>query len=163
MHVDNYVTKYVHTCTFEQEVSNMKLKEWLINLYEDLLYFNSKHSRKGDIQLDMLEGDIGVLKREIQNIRETNELLTNRTDNLTSVLEAQSLTMKGYFSKQTGIDNTSNLNTSNDKELIDLTEKNIITNKLTLNHLIENSKKGSGLVNIFDEVTSSGTAENHYK
>ena len=23
MPVDNYVTKYIHTCTFEQEVSNM--------------------------------------------------------------------------------------------------------------------------------------------
>ena len=71
--------------------------------------------------------------------------------------------MKWYFSKQTGIDNTSNLNISNDKELIDLTEKKIITNKLTLNHSMQNSKKGSRLVNIFDEVISSGTAENHYK
>ena len=61
---------------------------WGLTIFQ----LNSKHfSRKGDTQLDRLEGDIGVSKREIQNIRESNELLTNRTDNLTSVLETQSL------------------------------------------------------------------------
>ena len=53
-------------------------------------------------------------------------MLTNKIDKLTSMLEDQSLMMKGYFGKETRIDKTSNLNTSNDKELIDLTEKKII-------------------------------------
>ena len=34
--------------------------------------------------------------------------------------------MKSYFDKGTGIDNNSNINTSNNKELIDLTEKKVI-------------------------------------
>ena len=42
------------------------------------------------------------------------------------MLENKSLMMKRYFGKEAGIDKTSNLNTSNDKELIDLTEKKII-------------------------------------
>ena len=39
--------------------------------------------------------------------------------------------MEGYFGKDTVIDKNSKNSTSNDKELIDLTEKKIITNKLT--------------------------------
>ena len=39
--------------------------------------------------------------------------------------------MKWCFDKQRGIDKNSKNSTSNDKELIDLTEKKIITNKLT--------------------------------
>ena len=93
---------------------------------EDLLYCNSKQLKKGDTQLDRLEGDIDALKRANQNIRQTNELLTNKIDNLTSMLEYQSLMMKSYFDKETGIDKNSNLNTSNNKELIDLIEKKVI-------------------------------------
>ena len=43
-----------------------------------------------------------------------------------SVLEYQSLMMTSYFGKETGIDKNSNLNTSNNKELIDLIEKKVI-------------------------------------
>ena len=45
---ENYVTKYVRTCAFAQEFSNMCLKEWSRTLNEDFLYCNSKYSRKGD-------------------------------------------------------------------------------------------------------------------
>ena len=41
--------------------------------------------------------------------------------------------MKGCFSKQTDFDKNSNLSSSNDKELFDLTKKKRITKKLTLN------------------------------
>ena len=101
---DNYVTKHVLNCAFDEGVSNMQLKEWSRNLNEDLLYCNSKHSKEGDTQLDRLEGDIDTLKRTNQNIRQTNELLTKKIDNLTSMLEYQSLMMKSYFGKETGID-----------------------------------------------------------
>ena len=43
-----------------------------------------------------------------------------------SMLKHQLLMMKAYFGKETGIDKNSNLNTSNNKELIDLTEKKFI-------------------------------------
>ena len=43
-----------------------------------------------------------------------------------SMLEYQSLVMTSYFDKETEIDKNSNLNTSNNKELIDLTEKKVI-------------------------------------
>ena len=56
-----------------------------------ILQFNTK---KGVTQLDRLEGDIGALKRESQNIRQTNELLTNKIDHLTLMLKHQSLMMK---------------------------------------------------------------------
>ena len=53
-----------------------------------------KTSKKGDTQLDRLEGEIDALKRENQNIRQTDGLLTNKIDHLTSMLENQSLMMK---------------------------------------------------------------------
>ena len=84
---DNYVTKYVRNCAFDEGISQMQLKEWSRNLNGDLLYYNSKHLKKGDSQLDRLEGNIDALKRANQNIRQTNELLTNKIDNLTSILE----------------------------------------------------------------------------
>ena len=83
---DNYVTKHVLNCAFDEGVSNMQLKEWSRNLNEDLLYCNSKHSKEGDTQLDRLEGDIDALKRANQIIRQTHDLLTNKIDNLTSML-----------------------------------------------------------------------------
>ena len=43
-----------------------------------------------------------------------------------SRIEHQSLMMKSYFGKEIGIDKNSNLNTSNNKELIDLKEKKVI-------------------------------------
>ena len=66
---DTYVTKHVRNCAFDEGVSNMQLKEWSRNLNEDLLYCNSKHSKEGDIQLDILEGDVDTLKRANRNIR----------------------------------------------------------------------------------------------
>ena len=84
---ENYVTKYVRTCAFGQEISNMYLKEWSRTLNEDFLYCNSKYSRKGDTQLDRFEEDIDVLEQENLNIRQSNELLTNKIDYLTSMLE----------------------------------------------------------------------------
>ena len=112
---NNYVTKYVHICTFNEGVSNFQLKEWSRNLNEDLLYCSSKHSKEGDTQLDRLEGDINALKRSKKNISKTNELLTNKIDNLTLMLENQSSMMKEYFGKETGIVKNSNHNTSNGK------------------------------------------------
>ena len=64
---------------------------------------------------------------KIRILDKKDEMLTNKIDNLTSMLEDQSLMMKGYFGKETGIDKNSNLNTSNDKELIDLTKKKVIS------------------------------------
>ena len=116
---DKYVTKYIRNCTFDEGVSNMQLKEWSRNLNEDLLYCNSKHSKEGDTQLDRFEGDIDSLRRTNQNIRETNELLTNKVDNLISMLEHQSLMVKSYVGKETEIDKNSNINSSNNKEIID--------------------------------------------
>ena len=93
----------------------MQLKEWSRNLNEDLLYCNSKHSKEGDTQLDRLEGDIDALKRANQIIRQTHDLLTNKIDNLTLILENQSSMMKEYFGKETRIVKNSNHNTSNGK------------------------------------------------
>ena len=121
-----------------------------------MLYYNSKYSKEG---LERLERDIDVLKRVNQNIRQTNELLTNKIDKIMSMLEHQSLMIKSYFGKETGIDNNSNLNTSNNKELIDLTEKKSYLKKLSLNHLMDNANKGSGFMNIFGEGTSSDPAK----
>ena len=67
--------------------------------------------------------------------------------------------MKEYFDQQTDFDKKSNINTSNDKELIDLTEKKIVTTNLTLNNLMENAKKGSGFINIFGKGTNSDPAK----
>ena len=89
-------------------------------------YVANQNIKKEDTQLDGLEGDIDALKRANQNIRKTNELLTNKIDNLTSILENQSLMMKGYFGKETVIDKNFNNKNSNETELIDLTEKKII-------------------------------------
>ena len=47
-----------------------------------------------------------------------------------SMLEHQSVIMKSYFGKETGIDKNFNLNTSNNKELIDLIEKKFIKKNL---------------------------------
>ena len=66
------------------------------------------------------------MKRANQNIRQTNELISNKIDTLMSRIEHQSLMMKSYFGKEIGIDKNSNLNTSNNKELIDLKEKKVI-------------------------------------
>ena len=63
--------------------------------------------------------------------------------------------MKIFFVNQTGIDNNSNIKISDDKELIDLTEKKIIKNKLNLNRLMNNVKKGTGFMNMFDERKNS--------
>ena len=127
---DNYVIKYIHNCVFDEGLSNMKLKEWSRNLNEDLLYCNSKHLKEEDAQLNRLERGIDVLTRENQNIRQTNELLTNKIDNLMSMLEHQSVIMESYFGRETVIDKNFNLNTSNNKELIDLVEKKFIKKKL---------------------------------
>ena len=140
---DNYVTKYVRNCALDEGISNMQLKEWSRNLNEELLYCNSKHSKKGDTQLDRLEGDIDALKRANHNIKQTNELLTNKIDNLTSILEKQSLMIEGYFGKDTVIEKNFNKKNSNEKELIDLTEKKTISKTLTINHLMDNAKKGT--------------------
>ena len=156
---DNYVTKYVRNCVLDEEISNMQLKEWSRNLNEELLYCNSKHSKKGDSQLDRLEGDIDALKRANHNIKQTNELLTNKIDNLTSILEKQSLMIEGYFGKDTVIENNFNKKNSNEKELIDLTEKKTISKTLTINHLMDNAKKGTVFNNIFGETTSSDPAK----
>ena len=115
--------------------------------------------KKEDTQLDRLEVDINILKRANQNIRQTNELLTNKIDHLTLMLKHQSLMMKWYFGKKIDVDKNSILDTSNDKELIDLAEKNIITKKLTLNHLLDSAKKGSWFMNIFGEGTNSDLAK----
>ena len=45
------------------------------------------------------------------------------------MLENRSLIMREYFGKETGINKNFNLNTSNDKKLIDLIEKKINSNK----------------------------------
>ena len=76
-----------------------------------------------------------------------------------SMLENQSLMMKEYFDQQTDFDKKSNINTSNDKELIDLTEKKIVTTNLTFNNLMESAKKGSGFINIFVKGTNSDPAK----
>ena len=64
MHDDNYVTKYVRNCAFDEGVSNMQLKEWSRNLNEDFLYCNSKYSKEKNTLLHRLKGDIDALKRE---------------------------------------------------------------------------------------------------
>ena len=109
---NNYVTKYVRNCAFDERVYNMQLKEWSRNLNEDLLHYHSKHPKEGDTRLGRLEGDIDALKGSNRNIRQTNELITNKIDNLTSMLENQSLIMKAYFGKETGIEKNFNLITS---------------------------------------------------
>ena len=53
-------------------------------------------------------------------------MLTNKIDNLTSIFENQSLMMEECFGKETVIDKNFNDKNSNEKELIDLTEKKII-------------------------------------
>ena len=63
--------------------------------------------KKEDTQLDRLEGDIDALKRANQNIRQTNELISNKIDTLMSRIEHQSLMMKSYFGKEIGIDKNS--------------------------------------------------------
>ena len=113
-----------------------------------MLYCNSKHSKERDTQLGRWEGKIEILTRTNYNIRQTYKLLTNKIDNLRSILENQSLMTKRYFGKEEGIDKNSNLNTSNNKELMDLTEKKVVK-KLTLNHLMDNAMKGSEFMNIF--------------
>ena len=123
---DNYVTKHVRNYAFDKRVYNMQLKEWSRNLNEDLLHYHSKYPKEGDTRLGRLEGDIDALKGSNRNIRQTNELITNKINNLTSMLENQSLMMKAYFGKETGIEKNFNLNTSNDKELIGLNEKKVI-------------------------------------
>ena len=100
-----------------------------------------KTFKKGDTQLDRLEGDIDALKRANHNIKQTQELLTNKIDNLTSILEKQSLMIEGYFGKDTVIEKNFNKKNSNEKELIDLTEKKTISKTLTINHLMDNAKK----------------------
>ena len=67
--------------------------------------------------------------------------------------------IEGYFGKETVIDNSFNNKNSNEKELIDLTEKKIISNTLTINHLMDNAKKGTVFNNIFGETTSSDPAK----
>ena len=93
-------------------------------------YVANQNIKKEDTQLDRLEGDIDALKRANQNIRKTNELLTNKIDNLTSILENQSLTTEGYFDKETVIDKNFNNKNSNKKKLIDLTEKKLFQKNL---------------------------------
>ena len=61
---DNHVTEYIRNSAFDEGISNIQLKEWSININEDLLYCYYKHSKEGDIQLDRLEGDMGALKRK---------------------------------------------------------------------------------------------------
>ena len=92
--------------------------------------FQIKIFKKGDTLLDRLEEDIDALKRANQNIRKTNELLTNKIDNLTSILENQSLMTEGYFGKETVIDKNFNNKNSNEKWLIDLTEKKLFQKNL---------------------------------
>ena len=70
--------------------------------------------------------------------------------------------MKGYFYKQTRIDKNSNLSTSNDKELINLTDKKNIKHKSTLSHLMDNTKKGSGFMKIFGEGTTNDQAKTEF-
>ena len=43
---DNYVTKYVRNCALDEGIYTMQLKEWSRNLNEELLYCNSKHSKR---------------------------------------------------------------------------------------------------------------------
>ena len=70
-------------------------------------------------------------------------MLTNKIDNLTSILEKQSLMIEGYFGKEAVIEKNLNNKNSNEKELIDLTEKKTISKTLTINHLMDNAKKGT--------------------
>ena len=95
-----------------------------------MLYCNSKHSKERDTQLGRWEGKIETLTRANHNIRQTYILLTNRIDNLRSILEHQSLMMKRYFGKEKGIETNSNLKISNNKKLMDLTEKKVVKNLL---------------------------------